>query len=66
MKFTSGNTYFSPLPVYQTKFRIRTDFRPSKIWSMIDGEEIAFSYEEGHTSFEVSKLIDYEGIVLER
>ncbi|MDR7130841.1 hypothetical protein J2X69_003200 [Algoriphagus sp. 4150] len=62
----SGNTYFSPLPGYQTKFRIKTDFEPGRIWSMIAGEEITFSYKDGYTSFELPKLGDYEGIVLER
>ena len=61
----SGNTYFSPLPVHQLNFTIKTDFRPSKMWSMIDGKEITYSYEDGYTSFEVGKLDDYEGIVIE-
>ena len=62
----SGNTYFSPLPIHKTNFKIKTSFEPSRIWSMTDGNDIAYSYEDGYTSLEVEKLGEYEGIVIER
>ncbi|WP_057935603.1 family 10 glycosylhydrolase [Algoriphagus resistens] len=62
----SGNTYFSPLPIYRTNFKVKTSFEPSRIWSMINGNDITFSHENGYTSFEVEKLGEYEGIVIER
>ena len=62
----SGNTYFSPLPIHKTNLKIKTSFKPSRIWSMIDGGNLNFSHEDGYTSFEVDKLGEYDGIVIER
>lgn len=62
----SGNTYFNPLPVYGTKFKVKTGFAPKKIWSMVGEKEVEFAFADGYTSFEVSRLDEFEGIVIEK
>ncbi|WPR76121.1 alpha-amylase family protein [Algoriphagus sp. NG3] len=62
----SGNTYFSPLPIQESRFKVKTKFEPRRIWSMIDGNDIIFDYEDGYVTFVVKELGDYEGIVIER
>ena len=62
----SGNTYFNPLPVYNTQFRIQADFIPTRVWSMLSEEEVDFVYEEGYISFELERVGDFEGVVMER
>ena len=62
----SGNTYFSPLPVYGIGFNITTDFRPTRVWSMFQEKDLPFSYNDGRLIFEVEELGDFEGIVMER
>jgi hypothetical protein len=61
----SGNTYFNPLPVYDMKFNLQMDFRPDRVWGMVNETEIPFTFEEGRLRFEVEKLDDFEGIVIE-
>lgn len=62
----SGNTYFEPLPVLDTSLKIQLDYQPRKVWSLVSGKPIAFSYQKGYLSFKVARLGDYEGIVIER
>lgn len=62
----SGNTYFNPLPVYNTSFEIRTGFRPSAVWSMMNQRPVDFTYEDGSLKFRVAELGQFEGIVVER
>ncbi len=62
----SGNTYFNPLPIHGIQFRIKTGFKPHKIWGMMDENELEFSFEAGYTTFQVTNLEEYEGIVIER
>src|SRR5690606_16757635 len=62
----SGNTYFNPLPLYHTKFSIQADFIPKRVWSMVSGEAVDFIAEEGYIRFELEKLEEFEGMVMER
>jgi hypothetical protein len=62
----SGNTYFSPLPVYNMDFEIHTDFRPAKLKGMVDDKEIDFTWIDGSLKFKVEKLDQFEGIIIAR
>jgi hypothetical protein len=62
----SGNTYFDPLPVYNTEFKIKTGFKPQKIWGMISEKELDFSYDQGYVSIKVERIDDFEGVVIEQ
>lgn len=62
----SGNTYFNPLPVYDTQFRIQADFSPSRVWSMVTEEEVDFSYKDGYISLSWSGVGEFDGVVMER
>jgi hypothetical protein len=61
----SGNTYFRPLPVYHMNFDVQVGFKPSRIWGMVEENEIPFTYENGRIQFKVEKLDDFDGIVIE-
>jgi hypothetical protein len=62
----NGNTYFNPLPVYDTEFDIQSDFRPMRIWSMVTEKEIPFSYQNGRIIFKIDKLDQFDGLVMMR
>lgn len=62
----SGNTYFDPLPVYGTHFKIKTDFVPTKVWSMISEKELDFSYDQGYVSISIDRIDDFEGVLIEK
>jgi hypothetical protein len=62
----SGNTYFSPLPQYKLRFKIKCDFNPSKVWTMINSHSVEFEWEDGSLSFNLDELNEFDGIVIER
>jgi len=62
----SGNTYFAPLPVTNLTFRIQVPFKPSKIFSMVSKEPIVYSWKNGQLELKLSKLGDFEGIVIDK
>ncbi len=62
----SGNTYFDPLPVYDLEFKIKSDFKPKRVFSMIDETEIEFTWNEGVITLGISRLNRFDGIVMER
>lgn len=62
----SGNTYFDPLPVYDTHYKIKTEFVPGKVWTMIGEKELDFSYDQGYVSISIDRLGDFEGVVIEK
>jgi hypothetical protein len=62
----SGNTYFAPLPVYQMKFKIKSEFKPVKLFSMSTQKPISFSWKEGFLEFKVDKLKAFDGIVMDQ
>lgn len=62
----SGNTYFKPLSVYRSDFRIKTNFRPSKVFSLSNNSVIPFRWENGFISFSLDKIEEFEGIVINR
>lgn len=62
----SGNTYFDPLPVYNTAYTIRCDFQPSAVWSMVTEKPVDFSWTEGELKLTVEELGAFDGVVVER
>ncbi|MDX2068562.1 MAG: alpha-amylase family protein [Haliscomenobacter sp.] len=62
----SGNTYFEPLPIYDTEVKIKVDYRPRKVWRLGEEKPITFVYQQGYVSFKVGRLADYAGIVVEK
>lgn len=62
----SGNTYFKPLPVYDTSFKIKSEFKPSRIFSLNSGSSIAFTWANGFVSFKLKTIEDFDGIVINR
>ena len=62
----SGNTYFEPLKVRDIDFSIRCDFRPSRVWSMMNEKSIGFRWEGGAVRFTLPLLGAYDGVVIER
>jgi hypothetical protein len=62
----SGNTYFAPLPVYQMQFKIKSAFKPARLFSMSSGKPVAFTWKEGFIEFKVDKLEAFDGIVIDK
>ena len=62
----SGNTYFDPLPVYNLYFSIQSNFKPSRMFSMDREQPIDFSWHDGHITFTVDELQQWDGIVIEK
>lgn len=62
----SGNTYFKALPVYNTTFKIKVDFKPSGIYLLGTKRAIPFRSENGFVSFKVNKIEDFDGIIINR
>lgn len=62
----SGNTFFDPLPVRDLRFRIRCDFRPSRVFAMVGESVLDFDWQDGYLELEVGTLGQYEGVVIER
>ena len=62
----SGNTYFPPLPVSRIKFKVKSDFKPSKVFSMTSGRAIPFTWKAGYLEFKLEKLEAFDGIVMDK
>ncbi|MBA4055921.1 MAG: hypothetical protein C0490_14500, partial [Marivirga sp.] len=62
----SGNTYFNPLPVYKLDFSIRSDFKPSGIFSLKDHKRVDFKWSNEQIIFTLDTLKQYEAIVIEK
>jgi hypothetical protein len=62
----SGNTYFKPLPVSNLKFKIKCDFPPSIVYSMLNEKSITFDYRNGFLSFKLDRLAEFDGIVIRK
>ncbi|GAB2625555.1 family 10 glycosylhydrolase [Emticicia sediminis] len=62
----SGNTYFEPLPVYKLDFKIKADFKPSKVFSMVSEKPIKFVWKDGYVKFQLNQLNAFDGVVIDR
>ncbi|WP_221391197.1 alpha-amylase family protein [Dyadobacter sp. NIV53] len=61
----SGNTYFEPLTLYNLNFRIKSDKKPAKVFGMVNGKPVKFSWKDGFVDLELSKLDAFEGVVMD-
>ena len=61
----SGNTYFQPLPVSELSLAIRSDFKPSSVFTL-SGNKIDFTWQDGVVKIQVNKLNRYEAVVINR
>lgn len=62
----SGNTYFDALPIYDISFSIKTDFKPSKVFALTTHLPVKFAWKDGILTFNIAKLAEFEGIVIDR
>ncbi len=62
----SGNTYFEPLPVTGLEFKIRCEFEPKQVFSMVQQKQIAYTWSDGFITFEVDLPGQFDGIVMEK
>ena len=62
----SGNTYFDPLPVNSLFFRVKCDFKPAKLFSMVGEKSIPFTWREGFLEFTLPTLGSFDGIVIDQ
>ena len=60
----SGNTYFSPLEIENIHFRVRLDFTPKTIYSMVKEKEIPFTYENGYILFNLDHFAQFDGLII--
>ncbi|MEP7372706.1 MAG: alpha-amylase family protein [Chitinophagaceae bacterium] len=62
----SGNTYFAPLPVSNISFRIRSGFKPSKIFTLTGRRPVPFTWKERVLAFKIEKLTEFESVVIDK
>lgn len=61
----SGNTYFEPLPVYDLQFTIRLAKKPQKVFTLTNHKPLNFTWKDGTIRVSLSRLAEFESIVME-
>jgi hypothetical protein len=61
----SGNTYFEPLPVNDLRFRIMLAKKPQKVFTLTNHKPLNFTWKDGMISVSLTRLADFESIVME-
>ncbi|TLV03646.1 alpha-amylase family protein [Dyadobacter luticola] len=61
----SGNTYFEPLPVFDLDFKIKSDKKPQKVFTLTDEKPVKFTWTNGVVNLKINKLEDFNSIVIE-
>lgn len=62
----SGNSYFDALPVYERNFIIKTGFKPSKVYDLATKSPIKYTWKDGFINFQLAKIGEYKGIVMDK
>lgn len=62
----SGNTYFEPLPVEGIEFRIRSEFKPARMFTLTQAAPVDFRWNDGYITFTLGYLGQFESIVVEK
>jgi hypothetical protein len=62
----SGNTYFEPLPVSNISFRLRSGFKPSKVFTLMGKQPVPFTWKDGMISFKIDKLTAFETVIMDK
>ncbi|MBK8502450.1 MAG: family 10 glycosylhydrolase [Saprospiraceae bacterium] len=60
----SGNTYFDPLPVYNTKIRVRSGFKPKGLYSLKRETEVPYKWQDGYIELTLPLLDQYDSIII--
>ncbi|MCB0669326.1 MAG: family 10 glycosylhydrolase [Saprospiraceae bacterium] len=60
----SGNTYFTPLPVFDTPFKIRCSVKPEVVYSLVNKQKMPFDWDDGYLTLKVPTLDQYEALVI--
>ncbi len=60
----SGNTYFNPLPVYDLRFTLACEKKPSSVISLMHDRKLDFTWRDGKLDLMVDKLEQAEGIII--
>ncbi|MCE6992876.1 alpha-amylase family protein [Dyadobacter sp. CY323] len=61
----SGTTYFEPIPLTKLKFKVRSEKKPKKVFSLASGQPIRFTWKDSLVDLELAELNGYDGIVME-
>lgn len=62
----SGNTYFSPLNINDISLKLAINYRPKKVWNLMDGKTIKFNYADGYVRCSLPQMGEYAAVVVER
>ncbi|MEQ9439197.1 MAG: family 10 glycosylhydrolase [Cyclobacteriaceae bacterium] len=62
----SGNTYFNPLPISDLSFRVRCDYQPAHLYSMVQEKSIPFEWQQGYLSFTLDQLGEFDGLLIKK
>lgn len=63
----SGNTYFSPLPVYNLEFSIDTGFEPANVFELgNENDKVSFEWKDERLLIRLNRLDDFSGIVIQK
>lgn len=62
----SGNTYFQPLPISDMYFRIRCDFKPSQLFSMVQEKSLPFNWKDGYLTFTLNRFGEFDGLIIKK
>ena len=61
----SGHTYFAPLPLFNLKFKIKSDKKPKKVFGMVNSQPVKFTWKDGFINLDLNKLEGFEGVVMD-
>jgi hypothetical protein len=62
----SGNSYFDPITIAEMDFKIKSAFRPAKVFTLTDKKPLLFTFKDGYVSLKVKNLRDYEAVVFSK
>lgn len=62
----SDNTYFDPLPVFDLEIKIRSAFKPAKVYSMLTEKALVYTWKMVFEGLKLDRLGQFEGIVIEK
>ena len=62
----SGNSYFDPLRLHNTKVRIRSGFKPKGLYSLKLEAEVPYKWQDGYVELNLPILDQYDSIIIAR
>lgn len=61
----SGNSYFSPLPVMSTEYKVRCTQKPAKVFSLVNNKVLNSTWDGNYIRFTIDRLEEFESIVMQ-